>query len=82
MATRGWKVDWEDLSHDRGFTDDRAMLEEYYLTRGMSQEDIALDLDVCNKVVSQRMKHYGIPVRAKRGPKPGEPRGPRVPQGR
>ena len=71
LATRGVQLDWEDLSHDRGFVDDRAMLEEYYLTRGMSQEDIALELDVCNKMVSQRMKYHEIPVRAKRGPKPG-----------
>lgn len=82
MATRGQRVDWEDLAHDRGFKDDKAMLEAYYNLQGMSQEEIAIEFGVCNKVVGNRMKHHGMLVRCRRGPKPGALRGPRVPQGR
>lgn len=81
MATRGQRVDWEDLAYDRGFPSEQAMLEAYYTLQGMSQEEIALEVGVCSKTVGERMRLYDIPVR-RQGSKPGEKRGPRVPQGR
>jgi hypothetical protein len=79
MATRGQPIDWEDLAHDRGFKNDQTMLESYYVIQQMSQEEIGLEIGVCAKTVSDRMKGYGITVR-RNGSKPGEKRGPRLPK--
>lgn len=81
MATPGQQIDWDDLAYDRGFANEQSMLEAYYVLQRMSQEEIALELDVCNKTISVRMRIYNIPVR-RQGSKPGEKRGPRVPQGK
>lgn len=74
MATRGQRIDWEDLAHEHGFPDDKAMLEKWYEAEEMSQEEIALKLDMCNKTVSERMRFYGMTVR-RTGGKAGVPQG-------
>ena len=81
MGRREYKIDWEDLAYDQGFNDDKAMLEEFYTNRKMSQQVVGLVLGICAKKVGDQMKIHQIPVR-KAGTKPGELRGPRVPKGK
>lgn len=82
MAERTYyRIDWEDLSYENGFTDDKTMLEEWYNCEQMTQEAIGRKLGICAKRVGEQMRLYGISVR-KHGTKPGELRGPRLPRGR
>ena len=76
-----YRVDWDDLAHDRGFDKPALMLAYFYLHLGLTQEEIGRELGISAGIVGQQMKYCGIPVRKPGGGKLGELRGPRLPRG-
>ena len=79
MATRGVRIDWIDVAQEHGFANDKIMLESWY-GQMLTQEEIGLKLDMSSKTISDRMRFHGMTMRHQ-GSKPGERRGPRLPQG-
>lgn len=55
------KTDWEDLAFDNGFKgDDKAMLTHWHHVDRLSQEAIAIKLDLSTMTVHHRMKFHNI----------------------
>jgi transposase len=56
---------FQEVARRLQFSSEKAMLEDFYTTRGFSIRSIAEALDVAYSVVRERLVYYKIPLRAR-----------------
>uniref|UniRef100_A0A6M3IQ04 Putative sigma-70 region domain containing protein n=1 Tax=viral metagenome TaxID=1070528 RepID=A0A6M3IQ04_9ZZZZ len=60
-------IEWADILKRSGFKDPQALLQDRYLSKGLSMGEIALEFRVTLPTIRNYLKRLGVPTRGRGG---------------